>query len=130
MIPSLSYRLWAALRCLRGDVIPRRPLPARRQSFNQKFELGSFRWYVTWSHYPDGSPAEVFLSTAKTGEMLRWMASDAAIATSLALQYGAPAEVLRAALVRGEGGEALSPLSMALDYATGVRTDSSASSNK
>lgn len=122
MTPPLSARLWAAWRCLRGDLAPRRPLPARRESLQQKFELGSFRWYATWSCYPDGSPAEVFLSTAKSGELLRWMSTDAAIAASLALQYGVPASVLRAALVRGEGGEALSPLAAALDYATGVRT--------
>jgi hypothetical protein len=43
------------------------------------------------------------------------MASDAAIAASLALQYGCPAEVLRGALSRDSDGVASSPLGVALD---------------
>jgi ribonucleoside-diphosphate reductase alpha chain len=43
------------------------------------------------------------------------MASDAAIAASLALQFGCPAEVLRRALKRDGQGKASSPLGVALD---------------
>jgi ribonucleoside-diphosphate reductase alpha chain len=43
------------------------------------------------------------------------MASDAAIAASLSLQFGCPAEVLRKALKRDGQGRALSPLGVALD---------------
>jgi hypothetical protein len=43
------------------------------------------------------------------------MASDCAIAASLALQYGCPADVLRKALSRDSHGRANGPLGAALD---------------
>jgi hypothetical protein len=43
------------------------------------------------------------------------MASDAAIAASLALQFGCPVEVLRKALSRDARGNASSPIGVALD---------------
>jgi len=43
------------------------------------------------------------------------MASDAAIAASLALQFGCPADVLRRALSRDARGNATGPLGIALD---------------
>jgi hypothetical protein len=46
------------------------------------------------------------------------MASDSAIAASLALQYGCPADVLRKALSRDTRGRANGPLGCALDAIT------------
>jgi hypothetical protein len=43
------------------------------------------------------------------------MASDAAIAASLALQYGAPIETLRHALMRDSMGKPSGPLGVVLD---------------
>jgi hypothetical protein len=43
------------------------------------------------------------------------LASDAAIAASLALQFGCPADVLRKALMRDPQGRASGPLAAALD---------------
>lgn len=121
MTPSLTSRIGAAWRCLRGDAVARRPLPARREALTTKFELGTLKWHMTWSSYPDGAPAEVFLSAGKSGDLLRWMSNDAAVVLSIALQYGVPPGVLRAALIRDQGGEPLSPLAYALDVAMGDR---------
>lgn len=116
MSPSLRQRLSAAVRCLAGEVASaRRVLPARRRGQTVKFEMGTFKWHMTYTRFSDFAPAEVFLSTAKTGDMLRHMSSDAAITTSLCLQYGCPFDVLREALARDSGGEPLSPLAAALD---------------
>src|SRR5262245_20625085 len=43
------------------------------------------------------------------------MASDAAVVTSIALQYGVPLEVIRKALMRDAQGRASGPLGVALD---------------
>jgi hypothetical protein len=51
----------------------------------------------------------------KTSSFAGVMASDAAIAASLALQHGCPVEVLRKALSRDARGNPLSPLGVALD---------------
>jgi ribonucleoside-diphosphate reductase alpha chain len=49
------------------------------------------------------------------------MASDCAIAASLALQFGCPAEVLARALSRDSRGNATGPLGIALDLLAGGR---------
>lgn len=107
-------RIFERLRRLRG-LDARRRVPTRRDATTIKFEHAGFKWFATTSEFEDGELAELFLSTAKTGDMLRNMASDGAIAASLALQYGCPLSVLRAALARDTGGEPLSPLAAALD---------------
>jgi hypothetical protein len=59
-----------------------------------------------------GSLGEIFLQADSTAGI---MASDAAIAASLALQFGLPAETLRKALCRDANGNATGPLGIALD---------------
>jgi hypothetical protein len=90
-------------------------LPNHRAARTFKFDHSGFRWHATVNV---GEPLELFLSTAKTGELLEWLSKDMAIAASLALQYGCPLGVLRAALARDTGGEPLTPLAMALDIAS------------
>ena len=70
---------------------------------------------ATVSEYADGRLGEVFLTNHKAGSMAGIMASDAAIAASLALQFGCPADVLRRALSRDARGNATGPLGIALD---------------
>jgi len=91
-------------------------LPQRRRSVNYKFEHAGFRWHAT-VNTEGGAVLEVFLSTAKTGELLEHLSKDMSVAASLALQYGCPLDVLRAALARDTGGEPLTPLARALDLA-------------
>lgn len=117
---SAATRIYAALRCLRGDLqVSRTVLPYRRDGETVKFELLGHKWFGNFSRYESGEVAEIFLSTAKTGDMLRNMTRDGAIAASLALQYGCPVEVLRDALGRDNAGNPETPLAAILDVATG-----------
>lgn len=110
-------RLRNAWRILIGryPVAQRRVLPTRRDVETVKFEFGDHKWFGSLGRYPDGSPAEVFMKSAKTGNLMRAMTNDSAIAASLALQYGCPADVLISALTRDTGGAPLTPLSAAFD---------------
>ena len=84
---------------------------------NETFDVESCDlWFtVTASHFGDGRLAEVFIRNHKSDSAAGIMASDAAIAASLALQFGCPVEVLRRALSRDAQGKASSPLGAALD---------------
>jgi hypothetical protein len=93
----------------------RRRLNDRRASVSFDLEAQGLRFTATVSHFADGSPAEVFLRNHKVDSAAGIMASDAAIAASLALQYGCPADVLRRALMRDARGRATSPLGVVLD---------------
>lgn len=117
---TIATRVFAAMQCLMGNIqASRRTLPWKRVSENVKFHFGGFNYQMQSSRYEDGRLAEVFLATAKTGEMLRGINRDSAIAVSLALQYGCPIEVLRDAMGREEHGGPESPIAAALDIATG-----------
>src|SRR5262245_3974800 len=93
----------------------RRRLANRRPSEVFELEAMGLRFTVSVSKYPDGRPAEVFITNHRAGSAAGIMASDAAIAASLAMQYGCPATVLAAALSRDSQGRAASPLGVALD---------------
>jgi ribonucleoside-diphosphate reductase alpha chain len=60
--------------------------------------------------------AELFLSNGRADSNADTAAREAAIAASLALQFGCPLEVLRSALLRDSHGRASGVLSTALDY--------------
>jgi ribonucleoside-diphosphate reductase alpha chain len=93
----------------------RRHLPNRRASMTFDFDAAGLRFVATVSRFDDGNPAEIFICSNKAGSAAGIMASDAAIAGSLALQHGCPFEVLRKALSRDSHGRASSPLGLALD---------------
>jgi hypothetical protein len=63
----------------------------------------------------DGELAEVFISGPKTGTGVRIASRDASIVASIALQFGASAEVLRRAIGRNSDGSAAGPLGKLLD---------------
>jgi ribonucleoside-diphosphate reductase alpha chain len=62
-----------------------------------------------------GRPMEVFLDAGKPGSPAAASARDAAVAVSLALQFGCPLETLRQALTRLDDGRAAGPLGTLLD---------------
>ena len=97
----------------------RERLPNRRAS--ETFEVYAFelRFTVSVSKYPDGRPAEIFTTNHRATSAAGIMASDAAIAASLALHFGCPVVVLRRALSRDGNGKATSPLGLALDLIAG-----------
>jgi hypothetical protein len=93
----------------------RHRLPNRRGSLTFTLEASGLRFTATASQFDDGSLGEVFLQNHKTDSAAGIMASDAAIAASLALQFGCPIETLRRALCRDARGKATGPLGTALD---------------
>jgi hypothetical protein len=93
----------------------RHRLPDRRGSVTFALEAGGLRFTATASQFGDGTIGEVFLQNHKADSTAGIMASDAAIAASLALQFGCPLETLRKALSRDPRGNATGPLGVALD---------------
>lgn len=93
----------------------RRPLPSRRDAETIRFNCDKFRYYGSFSRFEDGSLAEIFLAAGKAGSHIEAQARDMAVAASLALQFGCPAHVLRAALTRLEDDKAAGPLAVLLD---------------
>jgi ribonucleoside-diphosphate reductase alpha chain len=93
----------------------RERLPNRRLGQTFELELHGLRYMATISRFADGRLAEVFLQNHKPGSQSDANARDAAVAASLALQFGCPLEVLRRALLRDAQGRPSTPLGAALD---------------
>lgn len=93
----------------------RRRLPNRRASESFNVEANGMAFTVTISRFGDGALAEIFITNHKAGSHADISARDAAVTASIALQYGAPVDVLRKALIRDARGVASGPLGAALD---------------
>ena len=93
----------------------RRSLPNRRASETLEVELAGLRYTATVGRYADGRIAEIFLQNHKPGSQADSNARDAAVAASLALQFGCPLETLQRALLRDSRDRASTPLGAALD---------------
>jgi len=72
----------------------------RRASTTFSFKHNDVAFTATTSRYSDGRLAEIFIDSNKAGSDLDAVARDAAVVCSIALQYGAPAEVIRTAATR------------------------------
>ena len=92
----------------------RERLPDRREAEMIDFEFGGRRWTAGVSRFPDGRVGEIFLHAGKDSALLS-LAQDAAIIASIALQFGAPADVIAHALAGRDAG----PLAQALATAEG-----------
>ena len=94
----------------------RRELPNRRFGQTIDFSVGDQHYIATVGFFDGGEPAEIFInSSMKVGSTADVNAIDAAFAVSLALQYGCPAETLRAGMKRNVDGSPQGPLGAALD---------------
>jgi hypothetical protein len=93
----------------------RQRLPNRREHELLTFEHDGIKYTAGLGRFTDGGLAEIFLSTAKHGTAIDVNARDAAVAASLLLQHGCPADTLRKALTRNGDGSASGPLAHALD---------------
>jgi hypothetical protein len=82
-------------------------LANRRPSISFGIEVAGLCYTATISRYPDGRIGEIFLHNTKPASNSDSYARDAAIAASLALQYGCPLDVLRRALLRDAQGREL-----------------------
>ena len=93
----------------------RNRLPNRRACETIAFARDGSQYQMTVGYFPDGRIGEVFLNADRSDSLLDVMASDAAIAVSLALQHGAPLDEIRHALKRDARGNAAGPIGAALD---------------
>jgi hypothetical protein len=93
----------------------RERLPNRRSSEIFSFEAHGHRFTGSFSLFPDGRLAEVFMANHKAGSQIGTLVHDSAIILSFALQHGADVEAIRQALCRDAQGQALGPLGQALD---------------
>jgi hypothetical protein len=92
---------------------PRQRFPNRRSHWLYRFECDGQSYTGGIGRFEDGRIAEIFINGAKVGSAAEANAQDAAIVTSLALQFGCPLETIRHALTR-TGGSA-GPLAALLD---------------
>ena len=99
-------------------------MTARRRLENRRFaetftmEVAGLKYTATIGRFSDGTIGEIFLSNTKPSSQSDVNARDAAVAASLAFQFGCPLETLRHALLRDPRGNASSPLGCALDAIT------------
>jgi hypothetical protein len=98
-----------------ADKPARNRLPNRRPAETIAFERDNLNYHMSIGLYPDGRVGEIFLNAAHANSLLDVMAHDAAIAVSLALQYGASLDELRHAMKRDSRGQPSSPIGEALD---------------
>lgn len=98
----------------------RRRMPNRRASTTVEFEYvhsngNRSRHLLTYSVYEDGTVGEIFVDAHKQATGLAEQARDAAIALTIALQYGTPMEAIRSAIGRDEDGRPHTIIGSALD---------------
>jgi hypothetical protein len=93
----------------------RQRLPDRRACETRQFEHAGFTYVASIGRFSNGDLAEVFLSGPKIGTGVQAAARDASIVASIALQFGASAEVIRHAIGRNSDGSAAGPLGKLLD---------------
>jgi len=90
-------------------------LPDRRRCEIQKVHHNNHKYMITVGRYDDGRPAEVFIDSSRPCSESVTLADDAAIAASIALQYGVPLPVLRCAVSRDPDGSPATIFGAALD---------------
>lgn len=79
-------------------------LPNRRACETFGFTLAGMAYTASVGFDERGRPLEIFLGAAKSGTDVAIATQEAAILTSLALQYGVPLDVLRGGALRTEAG--------------------------
>ena len=94
----------------------RERLPNRRPAETFDFEFRGAPYVLCVGRFADGRLAEVFIDCASKGMLpIGDDAKDAAVCLSLALQYGAPAPVIREAVTRTSDGAATGIIGRVLD---------------
>jgi hypothetical protein len=90
-------------------------LPNRRRQECLEFFHAGLGFTLGAGHYADGRIAEIFISSHNVGSPIEAIARDAAVAVSIALQFGADLEMIRQALTRDHDGGPATLLGAALD---------------
>jgi hypothetical protein len=94
----------------------RERLPNRRVSETFEIEVTRRKYHVSFSRFPDGRLAEIFISNNRVNSDSDTAAKDSAVVCSIALQFGVPVDVIRRALMRDSHGKPSGPLGVALDF--------------
>ena len=92
----------------------RERLPNRRFSETFDVELGGRKYRCSYSRFPDGRLAEVFISNNRVNSD-RTPPRKTVRSFAASLQFGVPLETIRRALMRDAQGRASGPLGIALD---------------
>jgi ribonucleoside-diphosphate reductase alpha chain len=95
----------------------RNRLPNRRANETINLNVAGQQYTATIGYDDNGHPAELFINAAKVDSAADINAADGAVAVSIALQYGASINTLRAAMKRNADGSPQGPLGAALDRA-------------
>ncbi len=98
----------------------RRRLPNRRAAELYGLTFKGLRYTIGVSRFPDGALAEAFVHSSKASCDLADAAHDAAVTLSLALQYGTPADAIRAAVTRESDGSPAGIVGAVLDLIEGA----------
>jgi hypothetical protein len=93
----------------------REQLPNRRQCESFAFRHAGHPFTLTAGYYPDNRIGEIFISSNRAGSQVEAVARDSAIAVSIALQFGADLQTIRAALTKNHDGSPATLLGGALD---------------
>lgn len=93
----------------------RRRLPNRRAAELHDLDFKGRRYVIGVSKFADCGLAEAFIHSAKASSDLADAARDAAVTLSLALQYGTPADAIRAAVTRESDGSPAGIVGAVLD---------------
>lgn len=94
-------------------------LPNIRGGMAFEFDHHGIMFVGRGNFYPDGRLAEVFLTAGKTGTHLQVAMQDSAVAASLALQHGCPAETLKGAYLKTDAGDPAGPMGKLFEILTG-----------
>src|SRR5262249_36376058 len=113
----------APTRARRCVVNTRMRLPHRRANESFDLEVAGQRYTATIGRHTNGAIGEIFLQAHKPGSQSDANARDAAVAASLAIQFGCPLETLRHALLRDSHGQPSTPLGAAIDQLQALDSD-------
>jgi ribonucleoside-diphosphate reductase alpha chain len=95
-------------------------LPQRRRAETFDLVFRNQPATVTIGYFPDGTPGEIFVDVAKSGNDIAHIARDSAIMVSIALQHGANTATLRHAITRDGNGAPASILGAIVDALAGL----------
>lgn len=105
----------------------REVLPNRRHSETFEFLAGpepgsEISYGSTLGFYPGGRLGELFLRSGKAGTQINVLAIELAVATSLALQYGCPADTIRKSCPHTANGDPEGPVGKILTLLVQAQT--------
>jgi hypothetical protein len=93
----------------------RERLKNRRPSETFSLEHNGLKYTITLSRFPDGRPAETFITNHKTASASDVAARDCGVLLSLLLQHNCPLDVIAPALLRNSDGTASGVMGAVVD---------------